>query len=214
MNRTQLAALAAAGTAAAIAWGVVSLQYVGNDGADVAMSPPASESATPQVERDPHRTRDTVPAELEVATIAPGRGGTPRGGVVEDVANTPTAVGAALVRTMWTYDTTIDSTSHDAAARAARWTTGDLAFLLARPATRTTPQWDEWTRHDAYTQVGVVGAPTLGQDVETAAQLRTYRVDMRVVGKGSYHDQLEPFLITATLVQDDGRWLVDEIALT
>ncbi len=118
-----------------------------------------------------------------------------------------------MVRTMWTYDTRIDSTSHDAAGRAARWATGDLASLLARPAIRTTPQWDDWERHDAHSRVGVVEAPTPGQDVDTTTRLLTYRVGVRVVGNDGFRDRLAPFLATTTLVHERGRWLVEGIAL-
>lgn len=215
MNRTQLAVLAAAGTAAAVAWGVVLVEHWGNGAGEVATALVVSRpTVAPSVDSDAGAARATVPAELRVPTIAPGSGGTPRGGVVKDAAGRPTAVGAAFVQTMWTCDTRIDSSSRDAAARSVRWATEQLGAALTRPATRTTPQWDEWARHDAYARVGVVRAPTLGQDVDTYARLRTYRVELGVVGNDGYSDRLEPFLVTVTLVRQDGFWLVEGIALT
>lgn len=213
MNRNQLVILSAAGTAAAVAWGAVLLQDSAEPGNE-SVAPSISSTATLPAHVEPEAPRTTVPTELRVPTIEPGRGGTPRGGVPRAVANDTAAIGAAFVRTMWTYDTAMDTTSRDAAARAARWATAPLSSALVRPATRTTPQWDEWVSHDAFTGVSVTPASAPGQDVETTERLRTYRVDVRVVGSDGYRDRLEPFVVIATLVREDGRWLVERIALT
>lgn len=215
MNRNQLAILSAASATAAVAWGAVFVQGSSDRADEDAAASSVSSTSALSAPFAPETPRSTVPPDLGVPTIEPGGSGTPRGGgAVRDVANSPSAVGAAFVRTMWTYDTATDTTSHDAAARAVRWATERLASTLALPATRTTPQWDEWLRRGAYTRVGTAGVPSLGQDVETAERLRTYRVDVLAVGADGYLDQLQPFLVTCTLVREDGLWLVDRITLT
>lgn len=212
MTRNRLMILASAGTAAASAWGAVLLPS-GEGAGDGSVAPPVSSSTTTPSDDAPEMSPATVPPELRVPTIAPGDDGTPRGGSFNDVANTPSAAAAAFVRTMWTYDAAIDTTSHDAAGRAARWATSSLAATLVRPATRTTPSWEGWARHGAYTWVDLTSAATPGQDVATE-RLRTYGVDVRVVGDDGFRDRLDRFLITATVVHEDRRWLVEGITLT
>lgn len=214
MNRNQLLVLLVAGTAAAAVWGAVLLQDSEGHGNEDSAAVWVNSTAARPTRAEPVAPRATVPADLRVPTIKPGRGGMPCGGVPRNVLNSPSAVATAFVKTMWSYDTAIDTTSHDAAARAALWATDSLASTLAQPGTRTTPTWDEWLRHDAYTRARVVSAPSLGQDVETAARWRTYRVDVLVVGDDGYRDRLETFLVSAALVRDNGRWLVDRITLT
>lgn len=213
MNRSQLAILSAA-SAAAVAWGAVFVQGSGERAQEDAAASSVSSTSALSAPVAPEAPRSTVPPDLRVPTIEPGGSGTPRGGVVRDVANSPSAVGAAFVRTMWTYDTATDTTSHDAAARAVRWATERLASILARPATRTTPQWDEWISHDAFSRVSVAPVATPGQDVETKSRLRTYRVDVSVVGESGYRDRLEPVLFTVTLIREHGLWRVDRMVLT
>lgn len=215
-RRAQLSAIAAASAAAAAAWGAV---WLADD--PVAAPPPAAPTASmpspvDPADRGPDAPRANVPVDLRMEPLPSGRAGTPRGGLVgiDDVPNTPGAVGAATVCTLWTYDTTIDTSSHDAAARAAGWATSRLATTLSSPAVRTSPQWDRWEARDAYSTVAVSRAPVPGQDVETQATLRTYQVDVRVNGDRGYRDRFEPLLVTVTLVRDRGRWIADGIDLS
>lgn len=214
MIRNQLLILVAAGAAMTFAWGAVVLRDVGGPGDEVTHAGrPVSRSAVLPVASAPAPPQATVPPDLRVPTVEPGGGGAPRGGVVDDVANSPNAVGTAFVRSMWTHDTAIDRSSHDAAVRAVRWATDGLGSALTRPATRTTPLWDDWAHHAAFTRVRVARRPTPGQDVDSSEQLQTYRVDVRVLGDADYRDRLTPFLVTAAIVREDRRWLVERISL-
>jgi len=213
--RVQLVAIIAAGMVTAVAWGALWLERDDNDRLPSPAAVTAPSPATPLTDRIPDPPQVAVQPELRLPTIPRGDDGTPRGGLVDvdDVPNTAIAVGAALVRTMWTYDTTIDTTSHDAAARAAPWATDELAAALTRPAVRTSPRWGAWARHDAYSVVGIETVPTPGQDVEPVQRLRTYRVAIQLRGERGYADRIDPVLVAVTLVRERGRWLADGIAL-
>ncbi|MCF2528105.1 hypothetical protein [Yinghuangia soli] len=65
----------------------------------------------------------------------------------------PTAVSAAAVTVLYTYDTTTDTTAQDAAVRAEPWFTSQFAASQREHVAVAPPgaEWTTWTAHKAYT---------------------------------------------------------------
>lgn len=118
----------------------------------------------------------TPPAHPSPAEpLGPGKTGTPRGGL-PDRSKTDqhdaTTVSKAGLTVMFRYDTSMDTSPHDASIRAARlgWCTPGYARELKKTKPRSAPgaEWNTWQSHHAYTRVSLQHTEDAGRPPDTA----------------------------------------------
>lgn len=131
-------------------------------------------------------------ADDGMATVAPGRAGTPRGGAVAHGGvrrGSASSVARAAVLITTRMDTTIDRAPVDAEARAAWLMTGRLARAVRTPVTGTGGGlWDAATAHRAWS-TPVLASTSLGTDTPSTPTLtgRCYLVTISWHGTHGWH---------------------------
>jgi len=156
-------------------------------------------------------TEPTTPA----VTIPTGRAGTPRPGLPTGVdGNSADAVTKAALTTMWTIDTTIDTTQYDATARAFPYLTTEYAAKLkdGRPRSAPGAQWQTWTDHTAWTTVTLSPTEDAGRPADTpTTAYRQYTVTATPHGTDGWTG--DPIETTAfvTLTRNNGPWKISSV---
>ncbi|WP_198359142.1 hypothetical protein [Streptomyces fildesensis] len=119
----------------------------------------------------PDPTGSPTVQPLPSATTGTPHGGIPVPASVDQRDATDVSKGALTV--MWTYDTALDVSTHDASVRAAvaGWLTPEYAGLLKAHKPQTDPgaQWHEWAKHRAYTTVSLARTEDAARPVDTSA---------------------------------------------
>jgi hypothetical protein len=135
----------------------------------------------------------------------------PRLGDVDE--RDPTAVAKAWATLAYSYDTGFDSTPHDAALRAARYLTDDLAAELRRTTPYAAPgaEWNIWAWHSAWTTVaiGMGNEPRPPDTAGTAYRQLVVRGTARA--KGGWTGVGPHASVYLTLVRTVGVWRIAEL---
>jgi hypothetical protein len=193
---------------------------------------PAAVPPTPV--QDPHPAgrpgHDPAPADVanpglvtrppdpgwQAQQLPPGTPGQPRGTVVppRSVDQTdPDAVTTAVLATLWSHDTTLDTSPADAARRAARWLTPRYARLVAQPpSSGMGAQWHTWATRRAYTRVRVDQVTRVGTDTTTRVTRRA-RLTRTLHGDKGRATTLDPLTVTADLTRRGQHWRVARVDL-
>jgi hypothetical protein len=239
LRATLLAALL---TALVAAGAVVTVDRLGDHPATPRAAPPpptrpagqrepATTPPTPSQEDPPagQPGHDPAPADVEnpgLVTRPPpgwraeqlpaGAAGTPRGTVVPPGTvdpGDPDAVTVAALATLWSHDTTLDTSPADAAARAARWLTPRYARLLAQPpSSGMGAEWHGWATRRGYTRVRVDQVTRVGTDT-TGRVSRRARVNRTLHGDHGWTSTLDPLTVTADLTRRGQQWRVTRVDL-
>ncbi len=127
----------------------------------------------------------------EPAPLPAGASGTPRPGIPDPQrvdGQDATAVGRAALTVMWTFDTALDVSQHDASLRALPYLTPEYGEEVRNTPRRAAPgaDWNLWSSHHAYTTAELTPADDAGRPADTAAQ------------------SVHTFVITATPHGDNG----------
>ncbi|MFJ3883435.1 hypothetical protein ACIPW5_39050 [Streptomyces sp. NPDC090077] len=129
-------------------------------------APPPSKAAGPA----------PAPSYTQAPPLPPGKGGTPRGPGLPDPSRIDQrdadAVGRAALTIMWTIDTTIDVSQHDATLRSLPLVTPQYAEQIKGTPPRSAPgaDWAEWAAHHAYTTVQLQAADDAGRPADTTTE--------------------------------------------
>jgi len=148
-------------------------------GAVLAMAALASCGATPTSDGKNLPPAESSPAESspEAQPLPSGASGTPRPGLPnpKKVRDNPSAVSKAALTVMWTVDTRIDVSLHDASVRAAAYATPKYARQVRDTPPRSAPgaEWHTWASHEAYTKVKLTPADDAGTPPDT--EVKAYR---------------------------------------
>lgn len=133
------------------------------------------------------------------------------------VQSDATQVSSSALTVFFTYDTTTDTTTQDAAVRAAPWMTAEFAasqrgaVLVSGPGA----QWQLWTTHRAYT------APALEQGTESAPSdtpttaYRQWLVRYAPVGRDGWQGEQTLVVAFVTLVRASANdpWRVSDLLM-
>ncbi|GAB2785850.1 hypothetical protein [Streptomyces daliensis] len=201
----------------------------GEDARTAPSSPATSPSATGT---GPYPT----PAEAEAdasasasasdsAPASPGAGATgePKGGTVrpEDVKGTDAdAVSRGALKSLWTFDTAIDSGPRDAELRTAEagWLTDKYADKLRADRPQSVPgaQWQEWDKHRAYTKVGLEQTEDAAKPADADGEAwRQWTVTTTPTGRDQWSG--DPLVVTAyvqlTRTADGKPWRVADVTV-
>jgi hypothetical protein len=153
---------------------------------------PASSTSAPAPSGTGSYPEPATPTAAE--SIAPGRSGAPKGGIPSpgDVdQKNATAVSRGALTAMFTYDTTLDTSPHDASVRTAQagWCTPKFADQLRQATPRAAPgaEWTTWHHHRAYTRVKLTRADEAGRPADTATTAyRQWTVTITPHGRDSW----------------------------
>lgn len=107
------------------------------------------------------------------APLPTGSAGTPRPALPDPKAvngSDADAVSRAALTVMWTIDTRIDVSQHDATVRAAPYLTEKYAAEIKDTPPRAAPgaEWTTWAQHHAYTTVTLKAVRDAGIPPDTA----------------------------------------------
>lgn len=159
----------------------------------------------------------TVPPSLAVK-VPTGRGGVPRGGVVNLNAvdqGDPTSVAIAMMRRSLQVDTEIDAVPLDAERRAAPLFIPKLAAIAAGPVGGNggvDASWITLSAHHGYTTVAAAATPQEGQPADTATTaVRSLTVTVTSHGDHGWHKSAPAELWILTLTREVDGWRVQKI---
>lgn len=128
--------------------------------------------------------------------------GTPRPGLPKNVdANSADAVSQAALTVMWTMDTAIDVSQHDAILRALPYLTPEYAAEIVATPPRSGPgaEWQSWADHKAWTTVTLESAAEFGRPTDNATTAyRQWSVTATPQGFGGWTG--EPVVLAAFVV--------------
>lgn len=136
-------------------------------------SDPTADPAPPGTTATTAMPSAGAPAGPSPQPYPTGSAGTPRGPLTDPKqvdGQDPDAVTRAALTVMYTIDTTIDTTPHDATIRATPYLSDAYAAALRNHQAMTAPgaQWQTWTEHHAYTTVALQPAEDPGRPSDTA----------------------------------------------
>ena len=174
-------------------------------------SPDPDTTTDPAPTSPPTSTSSTQPGDTETTsrpTPTPGDNGNSAGA---------DAAADAVAQTMWAADTRTDATPAAAAARAVQWMTPAYAAIATEPLPGGGgAEWLELTQHQGHIVADVIGAddaiPDRPADTATTAT-RARVITLTPHGADGWTGQPRQILATMTLVNREGAWLVDAIAL-
>ncbi|MFD8146134.1 hypothetical protein [Streptomyces sp. NPDC059708] len=117
---------------------------------------------------------------------------------------------------MWTIDTTIDVSQHDATLRALPLLTPAYRDQIKATPPRSAPgaDWADWTAHGAYTLVRLRAANEAGRPSDTPADAyRTWIVTSTPQGDRGWTGKPTSATVFAHLTRADpgGPWRVSEL---
>ncbi|NEC96840.1 hypothetical protein G3I57_16195 [Streptomyces albidoflavus] len=162
---------------------------------------------------------DAAPAEpLPSASVRPPRGGIPvPGDVDQDDAG---AVAHGALTALHTYDTTRDTSRHQAALRTADagWCTRTYAAQLRKAAPRSAPgaTWTTWADHQAVVRPRLTPADEAGKPADTdRLAYRQWIVTLTPRGADDWKGPEEDLLVAATLTRTSpaAPWRLDALAV-
>lgn len=174
-------------------------------------SPNADTPTDPAPTSPPPSTSSTQPGDTEAPsrpTPTPGDNGNSAGA---------DAAADAVAQAMWAADTRTDATPAAAAARAVQWMTPAYAAIATEPLPGGGgAEWLELTQHQGHIVADVIDADDVATDqpadtVTTATRARV--IALTPHGADGWIGQPRQLLATMTLVNREGAWLVDAIAL-
>ena len=152
-------------------------------------------------------TKPTIPPATWPTPTVSSRPGVPAGGLPDPrrvKQSDATAVAVAAAVTMHTYDTMIDTKSHDAVRRALTWCTPALARQLGQQPQREGlgSKWTTWHTHRAYTRARGQNATEYGAPPDTATLAdRTIAVTMTPIGRDRWRGTAETAALYVTLTR-------------
>lgn len=144
---------------------MTAVRYVGAVAALLALcgcessGPPPTVTVTADSSRDSIESGSpTTPAQSDPKPVAKGRAGAARGGAVGAVdAKNASSVARAYAMTVYAHDTRLDRSPNDAARRARRWMTPQLASVYDKPMPGGgDADWQELVRRGGFTRSKVV----------------------------------------------------------
>lgn len=119
-----------------------------------------------------------------------------------------------------TYDTTVDTSRYQAAARTADagWCTATYAAQLRAGKPRSAPgsEWDTWTAHHAYTAVDMMKSADAGIPPDTGTTAyRQWAVTVTVTGRDNWRGAPETYTAYASLTRAaaGAPWRVSALSL-
>lgn len=120
----------------------------------------------------------------EAEPLPSGRSGAPRPGLKdpskvdhEDIGE----VNKAALTAMWTHDTVIDESQHDATVRSIPYATPEYAQQIKKTPQRSAPgaEWERWASHKAFTKVSLSPANDADAPKDTKRDVyRTWTVNI------------------------------------
>ncbi|MFC9233637.1 hypothetical protein ACFTZI_32560 [Streptomyces decoyicus] len=217
MNRKKLRHRAAAATTAAALAAVLAA-------CGTTPTTPGGDDAPPKAAASPGTEAPAEPSQdpTEAASALPtGATGTPRGDLPDPKTvngHDPDAVSKAALTAMWTVDTRLDVSQHDASLRAIPYTTPKYAKGIKSTPPRSAPgaEWARWADHHAYTKVTMSDANDAGAPPDTATDAyRTWTLTSTPTGDAGWKG--DPTTITAfvylTRSSKNADWKVDAVQL-
>ncbi|MEU7230048.1 hypothetical protein [Streptomyces chrestomyceticus] len=148
----------------------------------------------------PTKAAEPTSEPPEPSPLPSGAASTPRAGLPDPKkvnGQDPSAVGAAALTTMWTFDTAHDVSQHDATVRAIPYTTPKYGQGIRDTPPRSAPgaEWQRWATHHAYTKVTLTPSQDAGAPEDTPT------------------DAYRTWTVTSTPHGDDG-WTAEPTAVT
>ncbi|GAB2717991.1 hypothetical protein [Kitasatospora kifunensis] len=130
----------------------------------------------------------------------------------------PAAVSRAAVTVIWTMDTDIDVSQHNAEVRATPFYSARHAAEVANAAPQAAPgaDWAQWSQHRAYTTVALRPANEDGRPSDTPTEA-TYRwsLTLNPIGRDGWHGTPQTMAVLTVLTRDDPSqpWRLDSLTL-
>jgi hypothetical protein len=113
---------------------------------------------------------------------------------------------------MYLVDTTRDRGFADALRRAARLlSTGYAGAVRTAPTPTPDAQWQQWTQHQAYTDVTVVPSPEDRPPDSATTAYRGYVLTDAPVGRDGWRGRPQQLIALVTLTHAPGGWVVDRL---
>lgn len=130
----------------------------------------------------------------------------------------PDAVARAALTAMYTSDTRIDTSPHDATVRATRYMIPAYAAELINATPHAAPgaRWQDWADHHAYTTVTIVLAADAGRPPDTPTTgYRRYALSVTARGDSGYVDTegTVTAFVTLTRTATDRLWQVAKVRI-
>lgn len=145
-----------------------------------------------------------------------GKSGKPRGQTVAPTSavagTTPDQVAQVFSRTLWTWDSAIDTSPNDAGRRAVSLAAPAYAKALAAARSKTSPgaEWAQMASHRGFTKITTATLGGLGEapaDSATTAA-RAVTIQGSYLGTHKWSSPLGPHTLLVYMEKNSGQWRV------
>lgn len=165
----------------------------------------------------PASTRTAIEEPPEAGPLPTATAGPPRPGLPRKVDHAdPGAVSEAALTVMWTIDTKIDISPHDATLRAIPYVTPEYATEIKDTPQRSGPgaEWNSWAAHHAYTRVHLSPANDAGKPPDTEADAyRTWTVTTTPHGDEGWTGEATTVTAFVELARSGRTWKVNAVQI-